>query len=129
MTLMRDDFRVKVRRTLSAFKKNSGVLKAMTHFYLKLMDSNLGRSIKVFQRWKSMPERSNDQKIINTNKFERKLTALHTRGVRTSFSLLKDQLLIGEGLKKSAVRTLLIKTMSSEKRLFLSWINTVRTEK
>lgn len=107
---MRDSFRFKLRQTLSQFKTNAGVIRAMQRFYMKIMDSNLGRSIKVFQRWKSMPDRPDDQKIINTNKFERKLTQLHQKRVKASLDAFKEKLYKGEGVKIGAVRTLLIKT-------------------
>ena len=104
---------------MGRFEKHRNIRKIMIKFYAKLMDSNIGKKLRGFAKWRhQLPERSDDPRIINTNKFERRMQNIFLKNFKRAFEPLKEQLFEGENAKRQIIRSLISKTMSVEKRMF-----------
>lgn len=120
---------MRLRSVLKRFSTNSGIQRAMSAFFRKLLSTGFGKSIKLFQKWQILPERTDNEMMRMCNQFERGLFSHAIRRIKSGFDPLKENLLLGRSRKIGALQHLLRVTMSSEKRMFQRWYSHTKTIK
>lgn len=115
--------------TLKRFNQYSKISAIMTKVYSRLLSTSAGKIFLLITKWKNLPERKNDEKIARCIKFEKILAGKIAKCLQCFMAPIKGLMYEGEAVKKSAIRNLLVKTMSQNKRMFLKWHKTAEIYK
>ena len=92
------------------------------------MNSASGRALRLFNNWKNLPTRNLRDDLLGkaANELERRLGLLVFKRLKAVNDPLKEQMVRGELIQKQVCKDIITKTMSSQKRMFLHWVQAVR---
>ncbi|KAL4469082.1 hypothetical protein ABPG72_007761 [Tetrahymena utriculariae] len=112
------------RKVLSQFMKNRNIKIIQNQFFSKLLDTSVGKTLSLFQKWKTLPLPSSEK--IKAQRFERLLNDFSGRRLRQFFDPLKQSLTKSQLIQKDSIYRLINLTMSDHKKMFLKWSNQTR---
>ncbi|EAR83251.2 hypothetical protein TTHERM_00999030 (macronuclear) [Tetrahymena thermophila SB210] len=115
------------RKVLNQFMKNRNIKIIQNQFFSKLLDTSVGKTLSLFQKWKSLPLPSSEK--IKAQRFERLLNDFSGRRLRQFFDPLKQSLVKSQLIQKDSIYRLINLTMSDHKKLFLKWSNQTKQYK
>ncbi|KAL4428740.1 hypothetical protein ABPG74_001894 [Tetrahymena malaccensis] len=115
------------RKVLSQFMKNRNIVIIQHQFFNKILDTSVGKTLQLFQKWKTLPLPSSEK--IKTQKFERLLSDFSGRRLRQFFDPLKLYLTKSQLIQKDSIYRLINLTMSDHKKMFLKWSNQTKQYK
>ena len=119
----------KLRIVLAKFNENARIDSIQDAFFRKLMSTKSGTFLSSFDKWKTIPDRTDNQQYKLASKFERNLARLIQNNLKSSFDPLKDINYDGLAMKRQCVRKLFEKAMGTPKRLFLHWSTLTKNHK
>ena len=102
---LNDSLKNKYARVLKNFAVHARIEKMKKKLFSRLLNTTAGKVIKLYMRWKTLPERKDDAAVKRANAFEHTLFKFaSTRIRRTSLGIFfNDFYYEGEALKKRAV--------------------------
>jgi len=89
--------------------------------FTQLSGSGFGKSIVLFKKWRSLPEKKDFRSVKRNYQFHSKLQAFVFSRLGLSSNPLKNSLAEGKACKIQCINNLLKKTMSEHQKSFLNW--------
>lgn len=78
------------RKVLKSFHKYYRIELIKNRVFSKLLDTNAGKIINLFTKWKNVPLPENPKYKVRVAKFERALTVIATRPYKAVFDVFKS---------------------------------------
>ena len=90
-----------------------------------LYKTRIGKIYEAFSKWKGLPERLDKAKSEKAHRFEKGLKAFVDRTLSRAMNGFKNELEVGQLIKKKAVIQMIEITASGQKKMYNRWIRSV----
>ena len=119
-----------IREAINKFRMNRKVVDIQRNFLKRLLMSKAGLVMIGFKKFQSLPERKKDPKGYDKLlKFERGLNEFFISTMKRSYVAVKNELDVGQAIKKRAVIQLINITQGGQKKFFGRWLNLTEKSK